>query len=307
MKVAIIGSGATAVTLAPALAEQGGKVTIVQRSPTYVVARPGRSVVARLLQEALPARAAGATIRWLNILLTIFMYGRARRKPDRVAKWIRDQARAQLPEGYPVDRDFTPDYKPWDQRLCLIPDGDLFAAMSADKVSIATGAIERFTPKGLRLVTAEEVEADIIVTATGLNVRFLGGIEVEIDGKRLSAPECLVYRGMMLSGVPNLFVAFGYTNASWTLRVDLTARSVCRLLNHMRRNGQDVCVPRQEGSIEPRPILELSSGYLTRALPTLPSQGDRQPWRVPQNYLRDLAAMSLGRIDQELELRSSGG
>ncbi|MFL6721997.1 MAG: flavin-containing monooxygenase [Sphingomonas sp.] len=306
-RVAVIGSGATAVTLVPALADKAAHVTMVQRSPSYIVARPAREKVAGWLQRSLPPWIAHQATRWFNILLTIFMYGRARRKPERVSNWIREQIRQQLPAGYPVERDFTPSYKPWDQRLCLVPDGDLFAAMRGGKVSIATGSIERFTATGLRLTGGEEIPAEIIVTATGLNVRLLGGIALDVDGKRVDPAEQLLYKGMMLSGVPNLFVALGYTNASWTLRSDLTARTVCRLLNHMRRSAYAVAVPRPDGSgIERRPVLELSSGYLQRALAQLPSQGHRQPWRVRQNYVADLAAMRFGRIDEELEFSAAG-
>jgi monooxygenase len=259
------------------------------------------------LQRLLPRRIADAAIRWKNILLTIFLYGRARRKPERVSNWIREQARGALAPGYPVERDFTPPYKPWDQRLCLVPEGDLFAAMRSGKVSIATGAIERFTPGGLRLATSEDVPADIIVTATGLNARLLGGIELEVDGRRVDPAELLVWKGMMLSGVPNLVLSFGYINASWTLRSDLTARTFCRLLNHIDRRGITVCTPRAPAHVARMPFMDFSSGYVQRALATFPSQGDRDPWRVPQNYVKDLAAMTLGRIDEELELERNNG
>jgi cation diffusion facilitator CzcD-associated flavoprotein CzcO len=302
--VAVIGSGATAVTLAPALADKAGHVTMVQRSPTYIVARPARDAVARLLQRILPRRFSAPLIRWKNILLTIFMYGRARRKPERVAQWIRQQARKSLPADYPVERDFTPAYNPWDQRLCLIPDGDFFAAMSTGKVSIATGAIDCFTVNGLRLQGGEEVPADIVVTATGLVMKLAGDIQLSIDGVPVKLPDCMIYKGMMLSAVPNLFVSFGYANASWTLRSDLTARSACRLLNHMEKRGLAVCTPRLENGLQRRPALDLSSGYVKRAEGLLPSQGDRQPWIVPQNYVRDLAAMTFSRVDEALEFVS---
>jgi monooxygenase len=299
-RVAVIGSGATAVTLSPALAEKAAHVTMVQRTPSYIVARPGRDTVARWLQRCLSTRSAHALTRWKNILLTIFMYGRARRKPDRVAHWIRKQAVKALPEGYPVERDFSPPYHPWDQRMCLIPDGDFFAAMSAGKVSIATGAIDRFTPSGLRLATGEKVEADIIVTATGLNMRLLGGIALKVDGKRIDPAGLLIWKGMMLSGIPNLFAAFGYANASWTLRSDLTARSVCRLINRLERRGAASAFPTPPDGIGTKPVIDLSSGYISRAAPILPSQGDRHPWHVPQNHVRDLAAMTFGAIDEDL-------
>ena len=292
-QIAVIGSGATAVTLVPAMAEKAAKVTMVQRSPSYVVAAPARDSMATWLPSAL--------VRWKHILLTIFLFGRARKRPQRVADWIRDKAREALPAGYPVERDFTPRYAPWDQRLCLIPDGDLFAAMSSGKVTIATGEIERFVPEGLRLKSGEIVPADLVVTATGLNMRLLGGVELNVNGAPVRPTDHVIYKGMMLSGVPNLFVSFGYANASWTLRSDLTARAVCRLLNRMDRRGVEVCTPRADPVLCRLPVLGLTSGYVQRAAGTLPSQGDRQPWIVPQHYLRDAAAMTFRPIDEELE------
>jgi len=293
-RVAVIGSGATAVTLVPAMAEKAASVTMVQRSPSYIVAAPARDGMAKWLPATL--------IRWKHILLTIFLFGRARKRPERVAEYIRDKAREALPPGYPVERDFSPRYAPWDQRLCLIPDGDLFTAMSGGRVTIATGEIERFILEGLRLKNGDTIPADVVVTATGLNMRLLGGVELEVDGVPVSAPDHVIYKGMMLSGVPNLFVSFGYTNASWTLRSDLTARAVCRLLNRMDAKGQKVCVARPPADLEKTSIMELNSGYVQRSASFLPGQGDRQPWRVPQHYLKDLTAMTLRPIDEGLEL-----
>ena len=293
-RVAVIGSGATAVTLVPAMAEKAASVTMVQRSPSYIVAAPARDGMAKWLPATL--------IRWKHILLTIFLFGRARKRPERVAEYIRDKAREALPPGYPVERDFSPRYAPWDQRLCLIPDGDLFTAMSGGRVTIATGEIERFILEGLRLKNGDTIPADVVVTATGLNMRLLGGVELEVDGVPVSAPDHVIYKGMMLSGVPNLFVSFGYTNASWTLRSDLTARAVCRLLNRMDAKGQKVCVARPPADLEKTSIMELNSGYVQRSASILPGQGDRQPWRVPQHYLKDLTAMTLRPIDEGLEL-----
>ena len=301
-RVAVIGSGATAVTLVPALAKTAAHVTMVQRSPSYVVARPSSDFIARGLQRVLPAGIAHSATRWKNVLLTIFMFSRARQKPEKAAKLIKRMAAKELPPGYPVERDFSPSYKPWDQRLCLVPDGDLFAAIRSGKVSVATGATERFTPGGLRLATGEEVAADVVVTATGLVLRLLGGVELKVDGEPVHAPDRVIYRGMMLDSVPNLFLSFGYTNASWTLRSDLTARAVCRLLNHMRALGASVVTPRLPASgVERRPIVEFTSGYIQRALPILPKQGSRAPWMVVQNYVKDRLAMRFGRIDEDLE------
>ena len=302
-KIAVIGSGATAVTLVPSLAEQAEHVTMVQRSPSYIVARPARDRIAGFLQRLLPNRIAGSAIRWKNVLLTIFMYSRTRKKPERAAEWIKGMIRKQLPGDYPVEQHFSPTYKVWDQRLCLVPDGDLFASIRSGKTSVATGAIERFTPSGLKLVTGEEVEADIIVTATGLVVKLFGGVGFTVDGEKITASDRTLYKGMMLSCVPNYFLSFGYTNASWTLRSDVTAKSVCRLLNHMKAGGYTVCTPRIPGEMEKRPVITFTSGYVQRALPFLPKQGSRQPWIVPQNYVKDRFAMRFGRIDEDLEFR----
>ena len=293
-RIAVIGSGATAMTLVPALVEKAAHVTLVQRTPSYVVARPARDASAAVL----PA----GVIRWKNILLTIMMYGRARKKPERVARWIKQQIGKALPSGYPIERHFSPPYKPWDQRLCLVPDGDLFTAISGGKVSVQTAAIERFTPTGLHLNNGEDVDADIVVTATGLKVCSLGNIRVEVGGRPIEPPDLFVWKGFMLGGVPNLALSFGYINASWTLRSDLTARSFCRLLNHLDQRGISVATPRPSSAMARRPVIDFSSGYVQRALATMPSQGDRRPWQVQQNYVRDLAAMTFGRIDEELEL-----
>jgi cation diffusion facilitator CzcD-associated flavoprotein CzcO len=301
-RIAVIGSGATAVTLVPSLAEKAVHVTLVQRTPSYIAARPAKDSVAGWLQRRLPRGIADPLVRWKNILLTIFLYGRARKKPQRMADWLKEQIRKQLPPGYPVERDFSPPYDPWDQRLCLVPDADLFAAMRSGKVSIATGAIERFTPDGLQLATDEEVTADVIVTATGLNARLLGGIRVEVDGEPIDAAGRVVWKGMMLSGVPNLAFSFGYTNASWTLRSDLTARTFCRLLHFMDRKRFKICTPQPGAGLATRPFTEFSSGYIRRVLATLPRQGDRRPWRLEQNYVTDAAALRLGRVDAGLDL-----
>ena len=302
-RVAVIGSGATAVTLIPSIADTAAHVTMVQRSPTYIVARPARDGIAAFLQRILPARTAHSLTRWKNALMAIYVYGRAKKHPRRVADWIVNQAGKQLPAGYPVEQDFRPSYNPWDQRLCLIPDGDLFAAMRSGKVSIATGTIDCFTTSGIRLTSGQEIPADIIVTATGLNLKIAGGIALSVDGASITLSDRTLYKGMMLSGVPNLAISVGYINASWTLRSDITARAVCRLLLHMDRKGLAIAVPRDDPSSERRPLLELSSGYLARANGLLPQQGTRHPWRVKQHYVRDLAAMRFSRIDEEMDFR----
>ena len=293
-RIAVIGSGATAMTLVPALADKAAHVTLVQRTPSYVVARPARDASAAVL----PASA----VRWKNIILTIFMYGRARKQPGRVSGWIKAQIGKALPPGYPVERHFSPPYNPWDQRLCLVPDGDLFKAISSGKVSVATSAIYRFTTTGLMLANGEAVDADIIVTATGLKVCSLGKIAVSVDGRRIDPHDRLVWKGFMLDGVPNLALSFGYINASWTLRSDLTARTFCRLLNHMDRRKFAVATPQPSREMARTPVIDFSSGYVQRAQAFMPSQGDRHPWQVKQNYVRDLAAMTFGRVDEELQL-----
>ena len=286
--IVVIGSGATAVTLAPALAEAGAKVTMLQRSPSYVVSRPSR--------DRLAARIGPRATRWKNILLTAFFFNRARAKPDRVRAALRKLAVADLPPGYDVDRHFGPAYNPWDQRLCLIPDADLFKAIGRGEVEIVTDRIACFTAGGIALESGAVLKADIVVTATGLVVKLLGGVAVSVDGTPMTVAERFNYKGMMLSGVPNLFVSFGYTNASWTLKSDLTARWVCRLLKRMAGRGEAICVAEAPAGLERRPMLDFSSGYVQRAAANLPSQSDEAPWRVHQNYLKDVMALRFGAL-----------
>ena len=307
-RVVVIGSGATAVTLVPALAESAAQVTMLQRSPSYIVSRPSRDGIARRLQHWLPRRLADSLTRWKNVLLGMFFFNRARQSPDRVRALLLKLAADQLPVGYDVARDFSPSYNPWDQRVCLVPDGDLFRAIHAGTVSIATDRIARFTATGVQLESGAEIAADIVVTATGLVMKLFGGIAVDVDGEPVSVAERVVYKGMMLNDVPNLALSFGYTNASWTLKCDLTSRYVCRLLNHMDRHGLATCVPRLPADgVARRSMLDFSSGYVARAGRLLPSQGDRAPWRVPQNYLADLATLGLGTVtDAAMEFRKAG-
>lgn len=296
-RIVVIGSGATAVTLVPALAQAAAQVTMLQRSPSYIVSRPSRDGFARAAATLLPGGAAGAAARWKSILLGIATFTLARRRPERVKALILKNVHSQLPEGYEVTRDFSPDYAPWDQRVCLVPDADLFTAIRSGRATIVTDRIDRFVAEGVRLGSGSLLPADIVVTATGLTLKLFGGVELIVDGLAVRPQDRMVYKGMMLEDVPNLALAFGYTNASWTLKCDLTARYACRLIRHMDEQGHGWCVPRQhDPDITAEPLLSFTSGYVQRAAATLPHQGSKAPWRVHQNYLLDLAALSLGSV-----------
>jgi cation diffusion facilitator CzcD-associated flavoprotein CzcO len=297
-RVVVIGSGATAITLVPALAERAAHVTMLQRSPSYVAALPAVDPVANLLRRLLPARLAGPGVRWMKALATQGFYELSRRRPALVKRLLRKGVEHRLPRGYDVATHFTPRYDPWDQRLCVAPDGDLFQAISSGRASVVTDRIETFTETGLRLESGAIVDADIVVTATGLDLLFLGGIEVEVDGEPLDVSRRLTYRGMMLEGVPNLAVAIGYTNASWTLKCELTCAHVCRLLSHLRATGLRQCTPvNTDASVSPEPLLGLTSGYVRRAADRFPKQGSKDPWRVHQSYLRDYRALGRGDVE----------
>jgi monooxygenase len=301
-RVAVIGSGATAVTLVPELAKEAAHVTMVQRSPSYIVSRPSVDGIAEWLKRRLPQSAAYALTRWKNVLLTAFFYKLARRRPQRVAAKLIRLAQDNIGQRFDA-RDFTPVYKPWDQRLCLVPDGDLFRAIREGKVSVATGAIERFDQGGLQLAGGQKVEADIIVAATGLKVVAVGKARLSVDGRPAEVSEAMVYKGMMLSDVPNMMFIFGYTNASWTLKADLACDYLVRLLRRMDAGGKRVAVARRDPNVEEIPFLDFTSGYVQRALPVLPRQGARRPWRLRQNYLLDLLTLRFGRVqDGTLEL-----
>jgi len=297
-RVVVIGSGATAVTLVPEMAKDAAHVTMLQRSPTYVVSRPAEDAFANRLRKRLPARLAYAIVRWRNVLMQMWFYNMTRKKPEKVKQAIIDMAKAQLGPDYDVGTHFTPRYNPWDQRLCLVPDADLFAALRTGAASVVTDTIERFTQAGIHLASGRDLPADIIVTATGLDMQLMGGLQVSVDGARVDLPDTFSYKGMMYSGVPNLASSFGYTNASWTLKADLTAGYLGRLLNHMLRHGYTECRPVNDGpALEPEPWLSFSSGYVQRALGRLPHQSRREPWRVHQNYALDVLAFRFGRLD----------
>ncbi len=288
-RVVVIGSGATAVTLVPTLAERAAHVTMLQRSPTYIVSMPAEDRIANRLRAVLPDRAAYAIVRWKNVLLQMASYQLSRRRPKAMKGLLRKAVERALPAGYDVDKHFSPRYDPWDQRLCLVPDGDLFKAIRGGRAEIVTDQIEAFTEGGIKLESGTELEADLIVTATGLNLLFLGGLRVAIDGSDVDLTKRMTYKGMMLSGIPNLAFTLGYTNASWTLKADLTSEYVCRLLAHMEAHGQSQCAPElTDPSVEEEEIMALNSGYILRSLDQLPKQGSKEPWKLRQNYALDI-------------------
>ena len=290
-RVAVIGSGATAVTIVPSMAEQAAHVTMVQRSPTYVVSRPAEDRIANTLRRFLPGKWAYALTRFKNVTLQRFLYGRTRTQPEKVKELILRRVQDALGPDYDVETHFTPSYNPWDQRLCLVPDGDLFEAIKSGRASVVTDHIDSFTESGIQLQSGEKVEADIIVTATGLELEVLGGVQFSVDGKPVDFADTWTYKGMMYSGIPNLVQTFGYINASWTLRADLTSEYVCRLLNRMDELGVDQCVPRlrpEDSGMPARPwIDDFTPGYMQRMMHLFPKQGDRGPWRNTQNYTAD--------------------
>ena len=287
-KVVVIGSGATAVTLVPAMAKTAAHVTMLQRSPSYVVSRPLRQDFAIKLNKWLPAKLAYSVNRWKNILLGMYFFRLSKNKPDAIKKFIIDGVRQELPEGYDVAKHFTPDYKPWDQRVCSVTDADLFESISDGSATMVTDHIDSFTTTGIKLKSGDELEADIIITATGLKLEMFSGMEISVDEVPLKTADCFVYKGMMLSGVPNFVYSVGYTNASWTLKSDLVGKYVSRLLNHMKRTNSAVCVPvvPAEG-LQPEPIIDFKSGYVLRAQDEMPKQASQKPWRLYQNYILD--------------------
>lgn len=295
-RIVVIGSGATAVTLVPALAEKAAHVTQLQRTPSYVVNRPGDDPWARVLGKVLPATLVYPLVRWKHILVSSFFYKIARKYPRQFGARLVELAAAELPKDFDVRKHFKPAYNPWDQRVCAAPDGDIFRAIRKGHVSVVTDTIEKFVPEGIRLASGAVLPADIVVTATGLKVQPLGDIQISLDGKAADFSDTMVYRGAMLSGIPNLVLTFGYTNASWTLRADLIAAYVCRLLKHLDRHGFDYAMPVRDSSVGEMPFIDFNSGYVLRALDRLPKQGDRFPWRVHQTYLRDLGVTRFSKL-----------
>ncbi len=307
-RVVVIGSGATAVTLVPALAETAAHVTMLQRSPTYIVSLPAEDRVANRIRKLLPERAAHRLIRWKNVLLGMYFYRICRRTPERAKRLLRDRLVRELPAGFDVEKHFTPQYDPWDQRLCIVPDGDLFRALRAGRVSVVTDRIANFTRGGILLESGQELPADVVVTATGLKLLAFGGVRLAVDGAVVDPGRTLTYKGLLLGEVPNCAICTGYTNASWTLRADLSSMYVCRLINIMDRHGYRQCVPRYEGSPdETQPLLGLKSGYVQRAAGLFPKQGRKAPWVLRQNYLYDLLSLQYGTVDDGALVFSRGG
>ncbi len=297
-RVLVIGSGATAVTLVPSMADEAAHVTMLQRSPTYVVTVPGRDPFVTKARQYLPESAVYALTRWKNVALSAGIYQFAQRRPEKMKAFIRKMQVRQLPAGFDVDTHFKPRYNPWDQRLCAVPDGDLFKSIRSGKVSVVTDTIETFTEKGVRLHSGQELEADIIVTATGFTLQMMGGATLVVDGKEVRLSEKMTYKGMMLSDVPNSAFTIGYTNSSWTLKADLVAEYVCRMLNFMDEKGYDVAVARNtDPSVKQSPLLDFGAGYVQRSLEELPTQGSKWPWKLGMSYPVDVVTLRHGSVD----------
>jgi cation diffusion facilitator CzcD-associated flavoprotein CzcO len=297
-KVVVIGSGATAVTLVPELAKKAAHVVMLQRSPTYIVSLPGQDKISDWLRQRLGPKTAYSLTRWKNVLFGMGFYAYCRRFPAQAKKYLVKQVDRHLGKKVDVRTHFTPRYNPWDQRLCLVPDADLFEAIGNGSASVVTDRIASFTEKGIELESGQELEADLIVTATGLKLKALGGISLDVDGKRMQAKDTMVYKGMMCSDVPNMAFAIGYTNASWTLKCDLTSEYVCRVLNHMDEIGATICCPRRtDPSVTEEPLIDFSSGYVQRSIESFPRQGSVPPWKLHQNYALDLLMIRRGKVD----------
>ncbi|CUS43823.1 MAG: NAD(P)/FAD-dependent oxidoreductase [Pseudomonadota bacterium] len=300
--VVVIGSGATAVTLVPAMAEKAAHVTMLQRSPTYVVSRPAEDNFANWLRRKLPAMTAYGITRWRNVLFQMFFYNLARKRPEKTKARLLEMVRTELGPDYDIATHFTPRYNPWDQRLCLVPDGDLFASLKKGEASVVTDTIERFTPGGIRLASGADLAADVVVTATGLELQLLSDVVFSVDGAPVDLSKTFNYKGMMYSDVPNMASSFGYTNASWTLKADLTCAYVCRLLNTMKKRGLRQATPRiGDDVLTPEPFLSFTSGYVTRAMEKFPKQGNKKPWKLHQNYAKDIVSLRFGSVDDGME------
>jgi cation diffusion facilitator CzcD-associated flavoprotein CzcO len=303
-RVVVVGSGATAVTLVPTMSHHTSHLVMLQRSPTYIANVPQEDPTARLLRKFLPISWAFRLTRWKKVLFQIYLYRLSRRRPKDLRRFLLGQVREELGPDYDVATHFTPRYDPWDQRLCAVPNGDMFAAIREGRAEVVTDQIDHFTAAGLQLKSGAHLEADIVVLATGLNLKFAGGVEYQIDEKPVDFTQHYIYRGMMFSDMPNLAFTVGYTNSSWTLKVELTANYMCRLLNHMQNQGHDCVVPRLKGSITEEPFLDFNAGYVLRSRDRFPKQGNRLPWKNYQNYIKDFISLRLGKLrDKELEFR----
>ncbi len=303
-KIIVIGSGATAVTLVPAMSETAEHVTMLQRSPTYVVSMPAEDRIANGLRRLLPSKTAYMITRWKNVLRQTFFYELSKKRPSIMKSLIAKGVKAELGEEY-LEKHFRPKYNPWDQRLCLVPDSDLFRAIRDGRASIITGEIESFTENGIHLTNGDQLDADVIVTATGLRLKIMAGLTLAVDGEPVDLSDKVAYKGMMYNDVPNLAQAFGYTNASWTLKCDLTSGYVCRLIKYMNEHGFTNCTPRlNDPLVTKEPALDFNSSYVLRALDEIPSQGSKHPWRLHQNYFKDLHMLRHGRLeDGSMEFR----
>jgi cation diffusion facilitator CzcD-associated flavoprotein CzcO len=299
-RVVVVGSGATAVTVVPAMADTAEHVTMLQRTPTWITALPAQDAIADRVRDRLPARVAHQVIRSKNILLTSAFYQFCRRRPQAARRFLLNAARSTLGDPEAVAEHFTPPYDPWDQRLCIVPDADFFRAMKQGRADVVTDTIDSFVPEGIRLRSGEVLPADIVVTATGLQLLLFGGVRPTVDGQEVDLARQFVWRGAMVTGLPNFAVCVGYTNASWTLRADLTSRLVCKVLNHMARHDYAAVEPRPDRDLQERPLIDLASGYVQRSIADLPRQGDRGVWRVRQNYLWDVTTTMRTRLDRTL-------
>lgn len=303
-KIVVIGSGATAITLAPTLARDAEHVTLLQRSPSYIMSLPSKDPIALALRKYLPSRVAYGVTRMKNAVTSIGMYVLCQRYPNFMKGRIRKLQEGWLPDGYDLDTHFTPKYDPWDQRLCLVPDSDLFTAIGEGKVDVVTDHIERFTENGIALTSGENLDADIVITATGLNLVALGNVALRVDGKQIDITESMAYKGMMLTDVPNFAFVIGYTNASWTLKADLVCDYIVRLLAHMDANGYREVRLERDATVGEEPFLDFAAGYVLRSVDTFPKQGSVAPWRLRMNYFRDLPSLRYGKlVDDNMRMR----
>ena len=303
-RVVVIGSGATAVTLVPAMSKDTASLVMLQRTPTYIASIPAEDPMAETLGKWLPDNWVFRLIRWKKVLFQIYIYNLSRKKPRQLRRYLIGQVRKALGPDYDVATHFTPDYNPWDQRLCAVPDGDLFAAIRAGNAEVVTDHIDQFNSDGIQLKSGKQLDADIVILATGLNLKFAGGVQYSIDDKKLDITEHFIFRGMMFSDVPNMAFTVGYTNSSWTLKTDLTGNYVCRLLKKMDRGNYSTATPRMNGTVDEVPLLDFDAGYVLRARAQFPKNGNRLPWKNYQNYIRDFVGLRLGRLnDDELEFR----